>query len=142
MGFKSHYNGIIMTKLLTDDQMYAMDLNWMDTPPESKLAYFHTMMKRPCGIDRRHIKDILGVADHFSALYKGIPSEAMCDKARGFIMGLDLNIRTWGAMQRHLDMSGYPTLDYIKNKAIKAPDGHITKWDVADCIYQLMTMGD
>jgi hypothetical protein len=66
------------------------------------------------------------------------PTEAMCDAARGFIMGLDLNIRTWKAMQIHLNRGGYPTLSYIQTKAISEPSGHITKWDVADCIYQLM----
>ncbi len=66
------------------------------------------------------------------------PTEEMCNRARGFIMGLDLNIRTWGAMQKHLDMGRYPTTYYIKKMAMDAREGHITKWDVADCIYCLM----
>lgn len=70
------------------------------------------------------------------------PTEEMCDRARGFIMGLDLNMRTWGAMQKHLDMGGWPTLRYIRDKALEEPSCHITKWDVADCIYQLMNGAD
>lgn len=70
------------------------------------------------------------------------PTEGMCDRARGFIMGLDLNLRTWGAMQKHLDMCGAETLYYIRDKAHTDPKGHITKWDVADCIYQLMNGND
>ena len=67
------------------------------------------------------------------------PTEEMCDRARGFIMGLDLNMRTWEKMANHLRNGGYPTLTYITAKALHFPEGHITKWDVADCIYQLMT---
>lgn len=69
------------------------------------------------------------------------PTEEMCTRARGFIMGLDLGYRKWGKMQSHLDMGGYPTLYYIKQKAKHEPTGHITKWDVADCIYRLMEDG-
>jgi hypothetical protein len=62
------------------------------------------------------------------------PTEAMCDRARGFILGLDLGIRTFEEMREHLDNGGYPTLDSITNH----PGGHITKWDVAECIFRLM----
>jgi len=68
----------------------------------------------------------------------GEPTEAMCDMARGFIMGLDLNIRTWKPMADHLKMGGYWTTTYINKKAKSDPTGHITKWDVAYCIWQLM----
>jgi len=66
------------------------------------------------------------------------PSEEMCKRARGFIMGLDLSQRTWGAMRNHLQRGGYPTLPSITRKAEECCDGHITKWDVAECIYMLM----
>lgn len=69
---------------------------------------------------------------------KLLPTEEMCSAARGFIMGLDLGIRTWAAMQKHLMAGGYKTLPYIKEMASTNPTGHITKWDVADCIWQLM----
>ena len=59
--------------------------------------------------------------------------------ARGFIIGLDLCYRKWGDMQRHLDLGGYPSLPRIREMAEKDPKGHITKWDVAECIYMLMT---
>lgn len=68
-----------------------------------------------------------------------VPTEAMCDQARGFIMGIDLGCRTWGAMQRHLNMGGYPSLPRIHEMAETDPKGHITKWDVAECIFMLMT---
>lgn len=66
------------------------------------------------------------------------PTEAMCDEARGFIMGLDLGVRKWRAMQGHLAAGGYSSLPYIMEQCANNPDGHITKWDVADCIWQLM----
>ncbi len=66
------------------------------------------------------------------------PTENMCDEARGFIMGLDLNMRKWKDMNYHLGMGGYSNLPYIQEQAEKNPNGHITKWDVADCIWQLM----
>lgn len=66
------------------------------------------------------------------------PTEAMCDAARGFIMGLDLGIRNWGDMRKHLERSGHPTIPYIIEMAEEGAGGHITKWDVADCIFQLM----
>ena len=66
------------------------------------------------------------------------PTEAMCDRARGFIMGLDLGYRTWEEMDTHLDLGGYPSLWSISDRAQIDPQGHITKWDVAQCIYLLM----
>jgi hypothetical protein len=69
----------------------------------------------------------------------GTPSEAMCDRARGFIMGLDLGVRSWLAMKEHLDYGGYPSIPRIDTQAEINPRGHITKWDVAECIYVLMT---
>jgi len=65
------------------------------------------------------------------------PTEAMCDNARGFILGLEMR-RNWITMQNHLEAGGYNTLPYIQEKAKQDPYGHITKWDIADCIYQLM----
>lgn len=67
------------------------------------------------------------------------PTEAMCDNARGFIAGLDQR-RDWKTMQKHLSFGGYATLPYIEQQAKENPDGHITKWDIADCIYQLMNL--
>lgn len=67
------------------------------------------------------------------------PTEEMCRRARGFIMGLDLGCRKWGAMQKHLDRGGYPTLPRIRENAREYPTDHITKWDVAECVYLLMT---
>lgn len=65
----------------------------------------------------------------------GLPTEQMCDAARGFIMGLDMQIRTWGPMRKHLRLGAYPTIDYIEQQP---EDGHITKWDIAHCIWLLM----
>lgn len=70
------------------------------------------------------------------------PMEAMCDRARGFIIGLDLGYRTWEEMDTHLDLGGYPTLLSISHRAQIDPQGHITKWDVAQCIYLLMNSTD
>jgi hypothetical protein len=69
---------------------------------------------------------------------EAVPTATMCDRARGFILGLDLSARTWGAMQKHLDLGGYPSLPRIRQMAADDPNGHITKWDVAECIYMLM----
>lgn len=70
------------------------------------------------------------------------PTEAMCNRARGFIMGLDLvHPRNWLNMHEHLEAGGYPTLWSITDKAKHQPTGHITKWDVAECIYLLMEQG-
>lgn len=66
------------------------------------------------------------------------PTEAMCDAARPFIVGLDMNIRNFGDMRLHLDRGGNPVLPYIKDMAEQSGDAHITKWDVADCIFQYM----
>jgi hypothetical protein len=68
----------------------------------------------------------------------GEPTEAMCRRARGFIMGLDLGYRTWLEMHNHLTLGGYPTLPRIAKLAETDSKGHITKWDVAECIYMLM----
>lgn len=69
-----------------------------------------------------------------------LPTEAMCDNARGFIMGMDIGCRTWGAMQKHLDMGDYKTHPDICRFSENNPTGHITKWDCAHYIYQLMNM--
>ena len=70
------------------------------------------------------------------------PTEAMCDRARGFIMGLDLNCRTWAKMWSHLQSGSYPCPPHFREKAASDPSGHITKWDVAECIYMLMNSND
>lgn len=65
-----------------------------------------------------------------------IPTEKMCDAARWFILARDAGIHTWGGLT-----PGIPkrqTIKYIEDKISSEPAGHITKWDVADCIYQLM----
>lgn len=60
------------------------------------------------------------------------PDDAMCDAARGFILGLDMSVRTFEGMRKHLEALGEPIPYWM-------PDtGHITKWDVAQCIYNLM----
>lgn len=66
------------------------------------------------------------------------PTEDMCTAARGFILGLDIGIRNWGDMRKHLERGGSPTIPYIIEMAEEGAGGHITKWDVADCIFQLM----
>lgn len=78
---------------------------------------------------RPYLKREIGVA---------IPTEGMCQNARGFILGLDLDIRTWGAMKKHLDMGGYLSCPRIDTQAKINAKGHISKWDVAECIYVLM----
>ncbi len=67
-----------------------------------------------------------------------LPTEAMCDEARGFILGLDMGIRDFAAMEEHLDAGGYSCLPYIRENAARGKGHHITKWDVADCIWKLM----
>lgn len=64
------------------------------------------------------------------------PTEAMCDKARWFILARDANIHTWGGLSRCVYGR---TIPYIEDKIKNDPLGHITKWDVAHCIYELMT---
>lgn len=66
------------------------------------------------------------------------PTEGMCKEARGFILGLDMNIWNWQDMEKHLDRGGYSCIPYIREMAAHGQGGHITKWDVADCIWQLM----
>jgi|GEM_PF-6982919 len=60
------------------------------------------------------------------------PNEKMCDAARAFILGLDIQIRTYEDMRKHLARGGNAIPDWMPES------GHITKWDVADCIYRLM----
>lgn len=60
------------------------------------------------------------------------PDDVMCDAARGFILGLDMNIRTFEGMRKHIEGLGEPIPEWMP------PDGHITKWDIAQCIYNLM----
>lgn len=63
------------------------------------------------------------------------PTEAMCDRARWFILARDSNIYTWGGLTRCVDK----TIPYIEEKMRNDPQGHITKWDFAECVYRLMT---
>lgn len=64
------------------------------------------------------------------------PTEAMCDAARWFILARDAGITKWGKLE--VSIPERPTIPYIEEKIKNDPQGHITKWDVADCIYQLM----
>lgn len=66
------------------------------------------------------------------------PTEEMCDNTRGFISGVQLACVSWLRMSNHLRRGGYKTLPHIEENAKSDPNGHITKWDIADCIYQLM----
>lgn len=66
-------------------------------------------------------------------------TEEMCYRARGFILGLQLEIRNWGEMQNHLDSGGYFTCKFIQDAAREAPQEHISKENIARCIYMLMT---
>jgi len=63
-----------------------------------------------------------------------VPTEEMCDAARWFILARDSNIHTWGGLSRCIDT----TIPYIAEKMRNDPQGHITKWDFADCVYRLM----
>ncbi len=114
-------------------------------------ALHSAMPSYPVRVNRRDLHDLLR---HFirldnearsapkreSGLVPGmIPSEAMCDKARGFIMGLDLGCRKWAEMKSHLEAGGYNSIPRINTQAEINPKGHITKWDVAECIFVLMT---
>ena len=64
------------------------------------------------------------------------PTETMCDAARWFILARDSGIIKWGKLEPAIPKR--PTIKYIEDKIASDPAGHITKWDVADCIYQLM----
>jgi hypothetical protein len=64
------------------------------------------------------------------------PTEAICDEARWFILARDAGITTWSGLLPSIPSR--PTIPYIEEQIAKNPSGHITKWDVADCVYQLM----
>jgi hypothetical protein len=70
--------------------------------------------------------------------YPQIPTEAMCDAARAFILKLDMGIRNFCDMRRALERSGNPILPYIAERAKDGQGAHITKWDIADIIWQYM----
>lgn len=63
-----------------------------------------------------------------------IPTETMCDAARWFILARDAGITTWGK----LSVAGRTKIAYIEDKIKSDPEGHITKWDFAECVYRLM----
>jgi hypothetical protein len=107
----------------TDSLIEALEAHIVDYPTPENIA-----------MQKKYIAELK--RSEISVVEK--PTEAMCDGARGFIMGLDLNCRTFGAMEKHLDLGGYDCLPYIRQKAKETPKAHITKWDVADCIWQLM----
>ena len=65
-----------------------------------------------------------------------IPTEAMCDAARWFILARDANIFTWGGLSKCIDPE--TVIPHIRDKIKNSPTGHITKWDFAECIYMLM----
>lgn len=63
-------------------------------------------------------------------------TEKMCDAARWFILARDAGVSKWDDLERCIYER--PTIPYIEKQMADNPTGHITKWDVADCIYQLM----
>lgn len=63
----------------------------------------------------------------------GEPTEAMCDKARNFLLGMEIGLKTYEHMIVHLERCGDKIPAWMKK------EGHLTKWDKADCIYRLMT---
>lgn len=65
-------------------------------------------------------------------------TEKMCDAVRYFIMGRDRNICTWAGMKEHLDECGSRIHPRIEEYARNYPKAFITKWDVAEIIYDLM----
>ena len=66
----------------------------------------------------------------------GVPTEAMCDAARWFILARDANIFTWGGLTKCVDVD--TVIPHIRDKMINRPTEHITKWDFAECVYMLM----
>lgn len=61
------------------------------------------------------------------------PTEFMCDGARGFLLGLEIGIKTYEDMKINLVRIGYKIPEWMKDKG-----GNLTKWDKADCIWRLM----
>lgn len=96
--------------------------------------YLHGLRR----VIRHHRPKVNEAAKQQAAPVFGVPTEQMCDGARGFILGLDLNCRRFGLMNDHLNNGGYDNLQYIIDRANNSPSMHITKWDIADCIWQLM----
>lgn len=63
----------------------------------------------------------------------GEPPEAMCDAARGILLGFEMGIYDAKTMLKHLQMG-----DYVIPPYLKTMKGHITKWEQAIIIYQAM----
>lgn len=63
-----------------------------------------------------------------------LPTDEMCDAARGFILGFNVGIHHYDKMREHLRMGGYGVPDWMLER-----EGHITKWEKAECIWRLMS---
>lgn len=65
-------------------------------------------------------------------------TEAMCDAARPFIIGMEIGIKTFEFMKDHLEEYEVEIPHRIVVMAKDYPKSHITKWDKAEIIYDLM----
>jgi hypothetical protein len=61
------------------------------------------------------------------------PTEAMCDAARPYILGLSIGNNYYRSMKEHLENLGETIPPWMRDK-----EGGITKWDSAEDIWRLM----
>ena len=66
----------------------------------------------------------------------GEVTEAMCDRARWFILARDAGIFTWGELVNSIPKR--PTIGLIEDMISYHPKDHITKSEFAECVYELM----
>lgn len=61
------------------------------------------------------------------------PTEAMCDSARSFLLSMEIGIKSYEGMRENFERLGEEVPAWMRDR-----EGHLTKWDKADCIWRLM----
>jgi hypothetical protein len=103
---------------VTPDEDGDCPLNWGDSP-EAYLEKFKNLY------NTRPMREIAEV------------TEAMCDRARWFILARDANIFTWEGLIPCIPSR--PTIGLIEDMIAYHPKDHITKSEFAECVYVLMS---